>query len=387
MSGDISDISGAVGEIGLGAAAAKAVEPNADGSADGTGTDDTGHTTENACLNCGTPLVGAHCHSCGQKAKIHRTLRAFGSDLLHGVLHFEGKFWRTLPLLAWRPGKLMREYIDGKRARYVSPIALFLFTVFISFALFSISGGFGTINPNIDPASRDQFEVNLKEVDEAIAAKEAEIVEAREQGEPVGTLEEELRGELIGRDLLKQLIEAAPSDGSIINLTATEQNETVEAPADADASAASEMSSDALAKWVSDTFKSARANPGLIVYKLQTNAYKLSWLLIPLSLPFVWILFPFSRRFKMYDHTVLVTYSISFMTMLAVVLSVGIAFEAWPLIVAPLLYAPFHLYRSLRGSYDLSRFGAMWRMVILSMGIWISLLLFFLIMFSIVISG
>lgn len=48
-------------------------------------------------------------------------------DLLHGLLHFEGKIWRTLPLLAWWPGELTRRYIEGARARFVSPMALFLF--------------------------------------------------------------------------------------------------------------------------------------------------------------------------------------------------------------------------------------------------------------------
>ena len=44
-------------------------------------------------------------------------------------------------------------------------------------------------------------------------------------------------------------------------------------------------------------------NPELVFYKLKTNAYKFSWALIPISVPFVWLLFPFSRRFRLYDHT------------------------------------------------------------------------------------
>ena len=55
-----------------------------------------------------------------------------------------------------------------------------------------------------------------------------------------------------------------------------------------------------------------------MAYKLKTNAYKFSWLLIPLSVPFVWLLFPFSRRFRLYDHTVFVTYSLCFMSLLVV---------------------------------------------------------------------
>ena len=60
--------------------------------------------------------------------------------------------------------------------------------------------------------------------------------------------------------------------------------------------------------------KAAR-NPELLLYKLKNNAYKFSWALIPLSVPFVWLLFPFSRRFRLYDHMVFVTYSLAFMTL------------------------------------------------------------------------
>ena len=125
----MAEIVEALGSMAEGALLARAVEPTA-GEADG-------HTHESACLNCGTPLVGPHCHQCGQRGHVHRTIGAFFHDLLHGVLHFEGKLWRTLPLLAWRPGKLTREYIDGRRASYVSPIALFLFTIFVTFALWN----------------------------------------------------------------------------------------------------------------------------------------------------------------------------------------------------------------------------------------------------------
>ena len=71
----------------------------------------------------------------GRRRMSTASLGAFVHDLLHGVFHFEGKIWRTLPLLAWRPGELTRRYIDGERARFVSPIALFLFIVFLMFAV------------------------------------------------------------------------------------------------------------------------------------------------------------------------------------------------------------------------------------------------------------
>jgi len=122
-----------------------------------------------------------------------------------------------------------------------------------------------------------------------------------------------------------------------------------------------------LAPSLSDAVKKARDNPELVAYKLKTNAYKFSWLIIPLSVPFVWLLFPFSRRFRLYDHTVFVTYSLCFMTLLVVA---GVAFQSVGLTsIAGLLWLlpPFHMYRQLKGTYGLTRWGAIWRASLLTM--------------------
>ena len=141
----VSGIEG-VGEAVTGSMLARAVEPAAG---------EQGAPAPGNCLNCGAALQGAYCHACGQPGHIHRTLAAFWHDLAHGVLHFEGKIWRTLPMLAWRPGELTRRYIAGERARFVSPMALFLFSVFLMFAIFSLIGGpFAFHQPPITPEAR-----------------------------------------------------------------------------------------------------------------------------------------------------------------------------------------------------------------------------------------
>ena len=124
------------------------------------------------------------------------------------------------------------------------------------------------------------------------------------------------------------------------------------------------------------TIEHVRENPQLAIYKAQTSAYKYSWMLIPLSVPFVWLLFPFSRRFAAYDHTVFVTYSISFMITLAAVASLLFYVDAGAIGGLVLLYAPFHMYRQLRGTYGVSRFGGIWRMLALSLFAWIAIGLF-----------
>ena len=119
-----------------------------------------------------------------------------------------------------------------------------------------------------------------------------------------------------------------------------------------------------------------RENPQLAIYKAQTNAYKFSWALIPLSVPFVWLLFPFSRRFRGYDHTVFTTYSITFMIALAALSSVLFYYGLGAIGGLLLLYAPLHMYRQLRGAYTLGRWGAFWRMLALSLSAWIAITLF-----------
>lgn len=126
------DDPGAVGDVLTGAVIAAAVEPDR-GAIPAPA---RGH-----CANCQTELLGTYCHGCGQRGHVHRTILAIGHEIAHGVFHFEGKLWRTLPMLMFRPGDLTRRYVHGERARFITPLALFLFSVFLMFATFSWIGG------------------------------------------------------------------------------------------------------------------------------------------------------------------------------------------------------------------------------------------------------
>jgi hypothetical protein len=332
----------AVGDAVTGGIVGRAVEPKAGEAADG-------HTHETNCLNCGTALVGRYCYECGQRAHVHRTLSAFFHDFLHGVIHFEGKIWRTLPMLAWQPGELTRGYIDGQRARFVSPIALFLFCVFLTFATMSLTGSdlFGS---NATAEARQDLARELVSGKQKIAALERDRAGAMKAGRSTRNIDE-------------KLAELRTETAAISALNA----QKVISPVVVD-------SSD-MPGWLGSAVDKARDNPELLFYKLKTNAYKFSWALIPISVPFVWLLFPFSRRFRMYDHTVFVTYSLCFMMLLLVVatviglVSTTIASLAW-------FVPPLHMYRQLRGTYALGRFGAAWRAAALTIFAFVAISLF-----------
>ncbi|MFD2134068.1 DUF3667 domain-containing protein [Novosphingobium resinovorum] len=331
----MSGISEGLAELGQGAALAGAIEPEYHA---GRAERHDGHTHEADCLNCGTHLAGSHCHACGQAAHVHRSLGAFFHDLLHGVFHFEGKIWRTVPLLAWRPGRLTREYVDGRRASYVSPIALFLFCVFLMFAVFHATEGHE--EPATQTGNSQGLEANIKRLEGEIAGIEGTRKAAIAKGQPIESFESQLEGRHAALDTLRDL------KAENVDLKVDPARKVSDIPA------------------LDKAIKKFRSNPDLASYKLQTYAYKYSWALIPISVPFLWLLFPF-RRFHLYDHTVFVTYSLCFMTLLAIVGMIASTVGAGGLIALLILTPPLHMYRQLRGAYGVGRFGGLWRTAVL----------------------
>ncbi len=344
----------AAGELMTGALLGRAAEPR------------TGewHAPDAMCLNCGTALIGAHCHACGQSGHVHRSLGAIGHEILHGVAHFEGKIWRTLPLLAWRPGELTRRYIAGERSRFVSPMALFLFSIFAMFAAFSWAG----IGPPVDLRGEDGYPIAAiraerekasEERDKALAAlPAAEPAEKVELQDAIRELDAKLRGlDAAAAELKEETAHVTTAHTGI---------ETLD---------------HGLEKW--------KKNPSLMIYKLQSSGYKFSWLLIPLSLPFVWLLFFWKREYKLYDHTVFITYSIAFMSLLFIAITIGASIGLSPgWLTFAALGIPFvHITRQLKQAYRLRWRSAIVRAVVLTVCIEIVLMLFLAILLLLGITG
>lgn len=291
------------------------------------------------CANCTTSLAGDFCHACGQRAHVHKSLLHLAEEVLHGVLHFDAKGWRTLPLLVSRPGELTRRYIDGHRTRYVSPLALFLFMVVAMFFVASVTGG--------APETRVELSARL---DAAIVGSKAEVAKARSAlataqvkgGDELAEAQEELKTALaIETALEKQRKEVG------LGIPTTEVNN---------------FTADTGWKSVDDTLRQAAKNPQFTIYKLKIAGAKYSFLLVPISLPFLWLLFWRRRDITMYDHAVFALYSLSFMSLMFAVLFIlkRVGLEA---VAGVLLFClpPIHMFLQLRGTYTLSRAAALWR--------------------------
>jgi len=90
------------------------------------------------CRNCGAalPSPARYCGQCGQETALHPpTLSEFVHEFVGHYVALEGALWRTLKLLLFKPGQLTREYLEGRRRRYVLPLRIYLTASFLFFLI------------------------------------------------------------------------------------------------------------------------------------------------------------------------------------------------------------------------------------------------------------
>jgi hypothetical protein len=175
------------------------------------------------CLNCGTKLTGQYCGQCGQRAtsrfiSIWELLRdAFGD-----LFELDSRLWRTLAPLLVRPGLLTKDYLEGRRARYMPPFRMYLVLSLLFFvvAFFDPRDELAIF---YEPVAESTAEIQTppgmsqEEVDEKIAAAREEgrraIQELIDEGilEP-GAMPERLLEQLAPVQETTAPDEAAPDD-------------------------------------------------------------------------------------------------------------------------------------------------------------------------------
>ena len=252
-----------------------------------------------ACANCGKSLSGPYCATCGQRANIYRSFRDLLEELAQDVFKLDLRLTRTLPLLVFRPGKLTRDYIQGRRATYVSPIGMFLFVLFIMMFVLGVLDNLGA-GPGSDAMAWSQAANAWTDLQpDGVVPPAAEAPAANSQGDPAAA-------------------------GEKRRVTSTD---------------------------------------------IQDLGYKLSFLLVPVSLPFVALLFLNRRDITIFDHCVFLYYSLSFMLLLFLLQTVlGRISEV--LVTQYLKQAFFiipvaHILFQVKGGYSLSWPSAIWRAAII----------------------
>ncbi len=356
---------------------------------------------EGICANCDAVITGRYCSNCGQHAYPHRKLISVAAEFLNGLWHLDTKTWRTVPMVIFRPGTLTRHYVFGKRARYLSPLTMFLFAIFIMFFAFSTIQAPMTVRD-------DRAEVTAEELADArqeLSAAQAELERARthpdadspeglEAGLAEGAVQiAQSQVERLERRLAAQQVRTEQAARAGAETQAAAPDETDAQPAGSQTTAAAggatvapALDNDEPQTWqdgmreiaASDDFvvfgeangalnervRRKFENPDLALYQVQDAASKFSFLLAPLSLPFIALLFLWKRGVTLYDHMAYALYALSFAAILfsAAVLLGEVPWISWS--AAWLLMAlPVHMYFHLKGAYALGWWSATWRTV------------------------
>ena len=80
-----------------------------------------------------------------------------------GGLSTEGAMWRTLRLLILRPGELSRQYLMGRRKRFVLPLRLYLTVSVAALLVLRLTGGLGLNNLD-DPGLAAEMAAHRQDV-------------------------------------------------------------------------------------------------------------------------------------------------------------------------------------------------------------------------------
>lgn len=269
------------------------------------------------CLNCGTPLQGPFCHYCGQPDK--NFLRFFPvllRELLEDFLDFDSRFMRTMKPLLFKPGKLTRDYLEGRRFRYTPPLRLYIFSSIACFFVVAL-------------LTTDIIQINsTPDVDvEVLSGIQISVDDDPRLGEALDRLDPETRQEV--DEALRQVAEGQEGEGGeadddTININGEPWDRETN-PIDI------EWLPDWVNDWINDEIEQSPAkgreieqNPNLIKDKVFDVLPATMFVLLPIVALLFKFWYLFARKYYI-EHLIFALHNHSF---LFVVLLIGILFSS-----------------------------------------------------------
>ena len=306
------------------------------------------HTVEQ-CLNCKTPLAGQYCASCGQRARSRLiSLWELVRDAFGDLFELDSRLWRTLIPLIARPGALTRDYLEGRRARFMPPFRTYLVLSIIFFLV-----------AFFDPKKDLQILFEPEEIGTAAVT---------ESGTEAGG-----EAEQVAKDVLKELDEAGVvlSDEQRKKLENADGGLRIEFGEDGAEAGCDidDLETAQIPQWLARRLTKERlqqvcdkvtANSGRdFVEKLLDNIPAALFFLLPLMALILKLLYPLSKRYYV-EHLLFVLHFHAFFFL---VLTLQILFTrasvlvsipqgaATAAVVAISLYIPVYLYKAMRRVY------------------------------------
>ena len=314
------------------------------------------------CANCGEVVPDRFCSTCGQLASdFHRPFWELIAGSLGDMFALDGRLFRSLPMLMFRPGRITRSYLDGERARYVPPFRMFLLASVVFFlTVFTLGDEFGWFDGwRFDPKPTGGFSLDAPDSDKMAALDDlnAQLDQAN--------IDPETRA--IIADSVADRVEALPfaemlqPDGKIdrVRLRAFVEDR-MEAAADPAAIEAAYRAADRTA--------TVYENQDRFGARLRQWAPRFSVLFLPVFSLLLTLLYAWHRRIYVFDHLIAGLHFQTFLYVLGTMLllaAVAVPQGVDLLVVGGFLAIIVYLYRMLRVTYGSGRILAAVRTSIL----------------------
>jgi len=314
------------------------------------------------CENCGQIVPDRFCSTCGQlAADFHRPFWELISGSLADMFSLDGRLFRSVPMLMFRPGRMTRNYLDGRRARYVPPFRMFLLASVIFFlTVFTLSDELGWFdNWGLDLTPDREISLDVPEVahqatvDSVPVSPETTGVDAQspdsttdgaeDTHQPLPLDELLLPNGKIDRDRLKQLVEERSDPNTDAAALAT-------------------------AYLAADHAATVYENQDRFGVRLRQWAPRFSVLFLPVFSLILMLIYAWHRRVYVFDHLIAGLHFQTFLYVLGTALLLVAAMlpqiSGW-LVVGGFFAIIVYLYRMLRVTYGSGRILSAFRTAIL----------------------
>jgi len=314
------------------------------------------------CLNCGTELRGQYCGKCGQRARGRLiSLWELLQDAFGDLFEIDSRLWRTLIPLLIRPGRLTRDYLEGKRARYMPPFRMYLVLSVVFFVV-------AFFNPRDDLSLL--FEPEPPPTPEETAAEEEEAAAKREEAAAdVNEVLDDLAAEgIIPADQARDARDAV--EGDDVNVTLYGDNDGgLNFQIDPETGECEFSGQEDLPDWLQKRLTKERleatcerigADEGKTLLNLVMDNIPIALIvLLPFMALVLKVLYPLSRRYFV-EHLL---FFVHFHSFFFLILTLQILFSRFAglinlpeaiavlVLVAASFYIPVYLYKAMRLVY------------------------------------
>ena len=346
------------------------------------------------CDNCQTELHGLYCSKCGQTADPHhRSILHLTWEAIEGLLHLDGRLWRTLPSLFFRPDLLSADLMARRIARHVPPLRLFLVALLLF--MFAAEHRMEQMRDQAAESAHQAQEIarDPARLKAAIAKIDAEA--AKDYAATVREARNDYDNDLKGADTPAEKADVLATYQRSLAEAATERDTTVRDAAKAVTAGQHEAANmfltpeqgqaiaDDSAKQIrtnpkvnaspnkaflvklNTAFNKAMGNLDLFYVTIFTWGHRLAILLLPIMGLSLGLLYVYKRKIFIYDHLLVSANILSFLFLTnALMLALPSPMDGW---LAGLLifWTPVNIFMTLRGAYGSSILGATLKTLIL----------------------